>query len=105
MTSRQSFSTTIVLRVLSFALLFVCFLSPRELRAQSILSISGNDNSGGWVVIYNGQGYATSWNQTNRYTNVTITARLGSFGVRQQTGRAYLTRRVGPGTTVADEIA
>src|SRR4051794_18353401 len=105
MTSRQSFRPIVLVRVLSLALLFMCALDQRQATAQPILSIANTGAPSGWVVIYNGQGFAASWSQTNRYTNVTIATHLSSFGVPQQTGRAYLTRRLGPGTTVADEIA
>lgn len=80
-------------------------IQPR-VSALSILSVTGKDEpSGGWVVIFNGQGYASSWKQGAAYSNVTISATLTSFGMPEQTGRVYLTRRLGPGTTTNDEVA
>src|SRR5438874_8505894 len=93
------------LRPLALLLLLCSCLLPRIVGAQPVLSISGSGPYGGWVVIYNGQAYASSWTQTGRYTNVTITARLTSFGRTDQTGRAYLTTALGPGTTVSSQIA
>jgi hypothetical protein len=66
--------------------------------------VTGNPIAG-WVVIFNGQAFASSWTQSNSFTNVTVSAGLSSFGVPGQTGRAYLTRRLGAGTTPADEVA
>src|SRR6185436_34801 len=43
-----------------------------------------------------------SWTQTNTYTDVSIAAKL-RFGPNN--GTAYLTTAIGPGTTVADELA
>jgi hypothetical protein len=71
---------------------------------QNILSVTGNPIAG-WVVIFNGQAFASSWTQSNSFTNVTVSAGLSSFGVPGQTGRAYLTRRLGPDTTPADQVA
>ncbi|MBV9504937.1 MAG: hypothetical protein JO323_08025 [Acidobacteriia bacterium] len=48
----------------------------------------------------------TSWSESQAYTDVTITALVDSFDVGQSlTATAYLTTGIGPGTTVADEIA
>lgn len=75
-----------------------------QVDAQTVLAVTSDEPSG-WVVIYNGQAFASSWSQTNGFTNVAVSAELSSFGVPGQTGRAYLTRRIGPGTTVSDEVA
>jgi hypothetical protein len=49
---------------------------------------------------------ATSWSQTNAYADVSIAALVDSAVVGQTpTADAYLTTEIGPGTTVADEIA
>lgn len=48
-----------------------------------------------------------SWTQTSTYSNVTITAGLANALPNSVPGQGtvYLTKRTGPGTTVADEIA
>lgn len=48
-----------------------------------------------------------SWTQTSTYSNVTITAGLANALPNEVPGQGtvYLTKRTGPGTTVADEIA
>jgi len=49
---------------------------------------------------------ATSWSQTNAYVDVTIQALVDSLLVGESPmGTAYLTTRIGPGTTSLDEIA
>lgn len=47
-----------------------------------------------------------SWTQTNRFTNVTVSARLCCGGVFEMTDPtlAYLTTRIGPETTINDTI-
>ncbi|MBN8906253.1 MAG: hypothetical protein J0H99_06455, partial [Rhodospirillales bacterium] len=48
-----------------------------------------------------------SWTQTSTYSNVTITAGLANALPNSVPGQGtvYLTKRTGPGTSVADEIA
>jgi hypothetical protein len=46
-----------------------------------------------------------SWTQTGSYTDVTISAFLSSIGGSDGTGTVYLTDQIGPGTTVANQIA
>lgn len=95
----------VVIRLLFCTLSFVVSLG--ELRAQTIISLSG----GGWdldgVAVQEGAGGIVSWTQTNRFTNVTIAAKVGGlFGTPAVgSGSAFLTRRVGPGTTTNDELA
>jgi hypothetical protein len=49
---------------------------------------------------------ATSWSQSKSYVGVSIAALVDSAIVGQTpTANAYLTTRIGPGTTTADEIA
>ena len=86
--------------MISATLVFVTLPSS----AENILSVTGNP-AHGWVVIYNGQAFASSWTQSNSFTNVSVSAELSSFGVPGQTGRAYLTRRLGPDTTTDHEVA
>jgi hypothetical protein len=48
----------------------------------------------------------TSWSQSKPYTRVSISALVDSLHVGQTpTANAYLTTRIGAGTTAADEIA
>ena len=83
--------------------LLLNFIFQPDSNAQPVVSISGPGQA--YVVIYNGQAFATSWAQTNPATNVTVTVGLSSWGMPGQTGRAYLTTQLGPGTTTAHEIA
>jgi hypothetical protein len=94
-----------MIRWLSFvcACTWVLNLFPPNVSAQPIISVSGP--SSGWVVLFNGQAFAVSWMQTNAATNVGVLVQLSSFGMPAQTGRAYLTSTLGPGTTPANEIA
>ena len=49
---------------------------------------------------------STSWSESKAYTSVTIAALVDSAAVGQTpTADAYLTTRIGPGTTATDEIA
>jgi hypothetical protein len=74
--------------------------------AATILSVSDPGFGGsGCVVIWAGQGYRVGWTQSDTYDGVTVSANLSSWGVADQTGRAYLTTQIGVGTTVANEIA
>jgi hypothetical protein len=51
-------------------------------------------------------GRSTSWSQSKYYTGVSIAVLVDSFIVGQTpTANAYLTTRIGPGTTASDEIA
>jgi hypothetical protein len=51
-------------------------------------------------------GISTSWSQSEPYTGESISALVDSLQVGQTpTANAYLTTRIGPGTTTADEIA
>ena len=77
-----------------------------NLQADTIISTEtpGNDSSG-CLVIYNGQGYRTGWIQADTYQSVSITAKLTSNGPANQTGRAYLTTQIGPGTAAGHQIA
>jgi hypothetical protein len=56
------------------------------------------------------RGQAAGWSQTESFTNVTVEADLGglysAFEINNAgTGHAYLMRQIGPGTTVANQVA
>ncbi len=78
-------------------------LSP--VSADTIISETGPDSTN-WAVgvLESGdqQDIVASWIADNSYSNVNISAKLccGSFA-----GTAYLTTRIGAGTTIADQIA
>jgi hypothetical protein len=76
-------------------------------RADIIASISGAE-----IPITNlpsvsaiGAGRATQWQSTLAFEDVTVTADLSSLIGMTGTATAFLTTKVGPGTTAADEIA
>ena len=48
---------------------------------------------------------AAGWSQTGTYVNVTITVEIAPGTGSGTSGTAYLTTQVGPGTTVAEQIA
>jgi hypothetical protein len=76
-------------------------------RADIIASISGPD-----VPITNipsvsaiGAGRATQWQSSLAFEDVSVTADLSSLSGMTGTATAFLTTKVGPGTTAADEVA
>lgn len=70
--------------------------------AQGTYYSTLNDQRG--YAVFLGSPMAGGWNQSITLTDVSIAARLdGGGGV--VTGTAWLTTRIGPGTTIADEIA
>lgn len=72
--------------------------------SDTVISVSST-NDFGCLVIYSGQGYRVGWTQADTYGTVSVSAKLNSGGAAGQTGRAYLTTQIGPGTSVANEIA
>jgi PEP-CTERM motif len=75
-------------------------------RATPIASIFGPPNPfGGFPGVGIGAGRATQWQSALAFEDVTITADLTSFLGVPSTATAFLTTRIGPGTTPADEIA
>jgi hypothetical protein len=75
-------------------------------RAAPIISISGPDNPFGNIPgIEIGAGRVTQWRSTLAFEDVTVTADLSSFPSVSATATAFLTTRIGPGTTAADEVA
>lgn len=73
--------------------------------SETIVYSYSPDGLGGCITIYSGQGYCTGWTQADTYDAVSICAKLNSEGAEGETGRAYLTTQIGPGTSVANEIA
>jgi hypothetical protein len=75
-------------------------------QAVPIAAISGPDNPFGTVPALGiGSGRATQWQSSLAFEDVTVTADLSSFIGTTGTVTAFLTTKVGPGTTAADEIA
>lgn len=72
-------------------------------RADAIAGMAGGSSS--MVQVNDPEGI--SWTQTGSYTDVTISAFLSttSFTGDDGTGTIYLTDQIGPGTTVANQIA
>ena len=73
-------------------------------RAATILSITGTTEDPKSTYSAGSDSHpSVSWTQTSAFTNVSITLNLAPFGSNQ--GTAYLTTRIGPGTTIADQVA
>jgi PEP-CTERM motif len=70
-------------------------------RADAIAGVTG----GTVIAIEINDPAGISWTQTGSYKDVTISAFLSSLGGSNGTGTIYLTDQVGPGTTVANQIA
>jgi hypothetical protein len=68
-----------------------------------VVSVPGPVTAG-FYPIFSSQAAASSWSSTLTYTDVSIAAMLSS-SPRGSSGTAYLTTRIGPGTTTANEIA
>jgi hypothetical protein len=90
-----------LLRTIGIALLVVAFAG----RASADIIVSQDGTPGPSVGGVNGGiGLSVSWTQTSTYTDVAIVADV--FGLAAPASDTfYLTRSLGPGTTVADEIA
>jgi hypothetical protein len=76
-------------------------------RADIIASISGPDFPATNLPSVSGigAGRATQWQTRLAFEDVTVTADLSGLPSGTGTATAFLTTKVGPGTTVADEIA
>jgi hypothetical protein len=85
-------------------LAFITALLSFQVLAETIISSVTPPTGGGCLVIYNGQGFRVGWTQADTFDTVRISATLETqyAGI---TGQAYLTTQIGPGTTVANEIA
>jgi hypothetical protein len=84
-------------------LLAVMFVVSVPLRADTIISTDGQGNSG--YGLLSGFALVAGWSQTGADTNVTITAEIDPGTGSGTSGTAYLMTQVGPGTTVAEQIA
>jgi len=94
---RQTFlAAVLVLIVLSF-----------PLGATTI--ISTDLGSAGYTELFGGFAADVAWTQTGTFSGATVYAEIDPGGngttPSTETGTAYLTTQIGPGTTVADEIA
>jgi hypothetical protein len=82
-------------------------LWPASAHAITIVSVSGSGQPTGFLLGTSGgtpsteQILAVSWNQSESYTDVVITALLSGFF----RGVAHLSTTLGPGTTTAQEVA
>lgn len=85
-----------------YLLLLVLLTLP--VSADTILTVLGPPASGGQIgtLIDNSFLYTLAWTQTSTYTDVIVKAQIG-WG--PNTGHAYLTTHLGPGTTLADQVA
>lgn len=84
-----------------FVGLSVCAASAQT----TIVSVTGPGSNG---IITNGPGgiaAASSWSQTDSYSNVSVSAVLDDLGSNPWTGTAYLTTALGPTTTSSDVVA
>lgn len=71
-------------------------------RADAIAGVAG----GRFIGIQSNDPEGISWTQTGSYTDVTISAFLSSLANGGGgTGTVYLTNQIGPGTTIANQIA
>jgi hypothetical protein len=100
------------LAIFARAGLFALFLASQSSGA-TVVSVSGTTFTEipvGAVSGGNGQVLAASWSSTTSFTGVTISALLtteifGGNPTGDVTGQAYLMTAIGPGTTVASQIA
>src|SRR5579872_3534422 len=77
-------------------------LSAGLASAGTVYSVTGTPNDFAYTLGgTSDQMLVSSWTQTGSYTNVSISAVLGSG----EAISVYLTNQIGPGTTVANEIA
>jgi hypothetical protein len=82
--------------------IFALVVVAQTVAAATIISETGRSYAG--YAARTDQFDAISWSQTGSYTDVNITARLYTVDPTD-TGTAWITTRVGPGTTLADQIA
>jgi hypothetical protein len=88
----------------------IALLSAGFASAGTIVSVTGTTGTGYFL---GGSGsdqvLASSWTQAGSYTNVSISAELGDGSNDGNSGgdaiSVYLTNQIGPGTTVANQIA
>jgi hypothetical protein len=94
-----------VIRLL-FCILFTAVWCSK-LHCQTIISLGTGSRNPVLLNLHQGAGATASWTQTNRFTNVTITAKVGGVVENPATGSgsAFLTRRIGWDATTNDELA
>jgi hypothetical protein len=74
------------------------------LNASIIISVTATPHLS--TIIGDFEVVSTSWSESNSYTDVSITALVNSPSIGgPPSATAYLTTRIGPGTTVMDEVA
>jgi hypothetical protein len=81
---------------------FLIVLVAGSASAQSTI-VSTISGGSGFATLDN-YAVASGWSETAAYNNVTITALINGGG-ETITGTAYLMTQIGPGTTVADQVA
>jgi len=79
-------------------------ICPTALKADPII-ISVTAPPSLSTCISGGQVVAASWSQSKPYTGVSIAVLVDACNGQTPTANAYLTTRIGPGTTAMDEIA
>jgi hypothetical protein len=84
----------------TLAIILIC---PKSLTADIIISVTAPP--GFPVRIDDPFVLSASWSQSNAYTDVIIKALVSTLILGESTATAYLTTRIGPGTTATDEIA
>jgi hypothetical protein len=89
---------------LSFLLFAVLFLLSVPLGAATIIS-TDLGTVGCCYAILDAFNAEAGWSVTGTYDNVTITAEIDPGKGSGLSGTAYLMTQIGPGTTVADQIA
>jgi hypothetical protein len=95
---RGGFEQALMIRLLLLSMALISAAS--SLMASPIYSVTGPLIDGG--AIASTQAVGVSWTQSRTYTDVVISAVVS--GSVNDVLAAYLTTRIGPGTTVADEI-
>jgi hypothetical protein len=86
----------------SLVALVATILLVGESAAATIVSVTGPEDR--FPVVGGTNAHAVGWSQSAMYSNIEITAELATFRSGGN-GTAFLTTRIGPGTTVADQIA
>ena len=97
----------IVVNLKRWVLLGVCAVAGIGLaHAGTIVSLDGPNDSSYVIGNSDPQYLANSWSATNAYTGVAISFQGNSFGgLGSVPETAYLMTKIGPGTTVAQQVA
>ena len=90
---------------ISLPIILLLLLTSFAVQANNIISVTGPTPNSQYTfpVTSTDPALGVSWTSTTAFNNVTISLSLGSSGTASAT--AYLTTQIGPGTTVADEVA